>query len=276
MKNLLLVLLVIFTASSCGEDKLKNEEKVFNSGDVIVKDGKGNNDTIPFKCTGCEENLTELDFKRVIDESVDLTKETMKYPRSFIPTKLDITLIKEDSLFWFDSSEKIDSVITVIAESNFIAKNGYGNELEGDGVISFTIVDGVIRDISEDIKLPELNFEKGYINRSLSASHNDKFIKITPTKEGMISAVSNISCVDENAILAILLEGTDENVTITSWNDFNCDGIMLFDGFDKNDIELLKTHQVNGVGVITDGERTSVSIPKNKKTYFKELFTLIQ
>ena len=133
VKLIMVSLFILATMISCGDSKQEQvsvEVKVLNSGEISVKNGRDEVDTISFNCIGCSENLTMGQFNDIVEESVELTKQGLKYPLSFIPKELEITIIKEDSLYMFSSGKKLDNTFTVISSSKYIAKNGYGNELE--------------------------------------------------------------------------------------------------------------------------------------------------
>lgn len=282
MKKVQLIMMGLFTLVtmfSCNSSKSEDstvEEKVLNSGEVSVKNGKDEVDTISFTCIGCSENLTIGQFNDIVNESNKLTKESLKYPLSFIPKELEITIIKEDSIYMVGSGKKFENTFTVISSSKYIAKNGYGNELEGDGSVSFNLVDGKIKDISDNIKLKDLKFDDKYINRSLTGFYKNDFIKLTPTKRKSLIIESSISCVDEGAKFIITLDNKDETEIELggSYNDFNCDGMAYFNWFNSAQIDKLKTNNIKYLYIYSRGESSMAVISKNQSDYFKQLFNL--
>jgi hypothetical protein len=272
MKTLILSLLTMLIIS-CGSNGSKTEEKnVLNEGTTIVENGKGLNDTIPFKCIGCKENLSLEMFEKVKNESSKIAKNNLNNPLSFIPQSMDIVLIKEDSLYSFETNKKIDSVITVLTTYKYIGQNAYGTEMSSEQLISFYLVNGLISDISESVKLEDLKFEEKSINRTLSLSYNTSFIEIIPTKDKSLIVKSSVSCVDEGTWLLIKLLNGDE-IKLVSWNDFNCEGTSYFRWFTKQQIEKLKTNKIESISVVDD-KSVAVIVPKNKSDYFIQLLNL--
>lgn len=283
MKKVQLMMVMLFTLVtmfSCSDSDNSNtteqEEKVLNSGEISVKNGKDEVDTISFTCVGCSENLTMSQFNKIVNESMDLTKNTLKYPLSFIPKQLEITIIKEDSLYMYDNGKKLENTLTVISQSKYIAKNGYGNELEGDGLVSFNLVNGEVKDISNDIKLEDLKFDEKYINRRLTGTHKYDFIRVTPTKSKSLIVESSLSCVDEGAKFTITLNDKEETEIELggSYNDFNCDGLTYFNWFKSSQIEKLKSINIKYLYIYSRGESVMVQVPKNQSDYFKQLFNI--
>ncbi len=272
MKTLILSLLTMLIIS-CGSNGSKTEEKnVLNEGTTIVENGKGLNDTIPFKCIGCKENLSLEMFEKVKNESSKIAKNNLNNPLSFIPQSMDIVLIKEDSLYSFETNKKIDSVITVLTTYKYIGQNAYGTEMSSEQLISFYLVNGLISDISESVKLEDLKFEEKSINRTLSLSYNTSFIEIIPTKDKSLIVKSSVSCVDEGTWLLIKLLNGDE-IKLVSWNDFNCEGTSYFRWFTKQQIEKLKANKIESISVVDD-KSVAVIVPKNKSDYFIQLLNL--
>lgn len=254
----------------CGEKSKK--EIVLNEGTVIVQNGKGLNDTIPFTCVGCQENLSFEMFEIVKNENAKRAKDNLINPLSFKSVSMDIVIIKEDSLYDFETNEKIDSVLTVITKYQYIGQNAYGTEISGGHTISFYLVNGLIEDISENIKLENLKFEDEIINRNLYLSHEDGFIDILPTEGKSLIVNTSIGCVDEGTMLFIKLLNGDE-IKLNSWNEFNCDGISYFRLVAKEDIEKLKYSPIERISVVDD-EYIGISVPKNNSDYFIQLINL--
>lgn len=272
----LFTLVTMFSCNNSKDEYSTTKETVLNSGEIFVKNGKDEVDTIPFTCTGCSENLTVNQFNTIVEHSVKLTKESLKYPLSFIPKELDLTIIKEDSLYMVGTNKKFDNTFTIISSHKYIGKNSYGNELEGDGLVSFNLVDGKIKDITDEIKLKDLKFDGKYINRSLNGFHKTDFIKLTPTIQKNILIESSITCVDEGAIFTIIFNNKEESEIklAGSFNDFNCDGVAYFKWFSNSQIEKLKTTDIKYLYIYSRGESVMVPISKNQNDYFKQLFNL--
>lgn len=277
LKLSMLFSIVSIGAVSCSESATeKNKEKeVINEGVFPVENGKGEIDTIPFKCYGCKENLTYKLFEDVMKESSKQAKEGLNNPLSFVPVKMEIYVTNQDSLFSFETGEKIDSVLNIINNYEYIGKNAYGTEMGGEQIISFTLVDGTVKDISEDIKLDELKFNDELINRSLSIYDKNEFIRFTPTLKKSLIVVSSLSCVDENATFMVTLEN-DEDVNLKSWNDFNCDGNAYFDWYSKSQIEKLKEHKMKYLFISSRNNSVMIRVPKNESDYMQKLIDLYE
>ena len=280
MKKLTSISMILLSSTmffySCNNtNSTKKTAKVTNSGKIMVENGKGVKDTINFKCTGCEENIKNIElFNKVINEANLLTKNTLKYPLSFVPKSVDLTVIKEDSLYYFENNKKIENVILVIAKYVYIAKNAYGNELEGDAIISFYIKDDKVTNLANEIKLENLSFDDKYINRSLYGYGKiSKYIEFTPTKDKSIIVKSSLSCVDEGSWFQITLEN-DEEIDLKSWNDFNCEGTSYFRWFNKSQIDKLKASKIKYLYIYSRGESVMVSVTKNESDYFQQLIDL--
>lgn len=272
MMTLMMCSLTIFIVS-CGSSVTSKEDlKVKNEGTCIVENGKGVNDTIPFKCIGCAENLNIDMFNDVIKESTKIAKNNLYNPLSFKPVSMDIVIVKEDSIYSFETNKKIDSVLTIITTYKYIGQNAYGTELSGEQLISFTLVNGKVSDISEDIKLEDLRFDGEYINRSLSISYNDKFIEFIPLKDKNIIVKSSVSCVDKGSWLLIELLNGDK-IKLISWNDFNCNGTSYFRWFSKAQIEKINKSKIKSISLVDD-ESVSFIVPKNKSDYLQQLLKL--
>lgn len=272
VKVMIMTLMTMFIIS-CGSKSSKDIEfKVVNDGKTIVENGKGVMDTIPFNCIGCVENLDYNMFDDVIKESSKIAKNNLNNPLSFKPISMNIVIVKEDSLYNFDNGKKLDSVITVITTYEYIGQNAYGTELSGEKILSFTLVSGIIKDISNDIKLKDLKFEDKDINRVLSITHNNEFITIIPTEKKSIIVKSSVSCVDKGTWLLIKLVN-DEEIKLVSWNNFNCDGTSYFDWFSTQQINKLKSNKIKFISVV-DKKSTVVFVPKNKSDYFQQLIKL--
>jgi len=265
----------MFFYSCNNTNSTKETAKVTNSGKITVENGKGEKDTINFQCIGCEENIKTIElFDKVINEANLLTKNSLNYPLSFVPKSVNLTVIKEDSLYYFANNKKIENVILVIATYIYIAKNGYGNELEGEALNSFYIKDDKVTDLANEIKLENLSFDDKYINRSLAGyGESSKFIEFTPTKAKSIIVKSSLSCVDEGSSFQITLEN-DEEINLKSWNDFNCDGTSYFRWFTNSQIDKLKASKIKYLYIYSRGESVMVSVPKNKSDYFQQLIDL--
>lgn len=275
-KTISLFLIYGLILASCSGATDEEKLKVLNKGEVIVANGKDVKDTIKYSCIGCEENLSDVTiFNKIVNEATDRMRNGLKYPLSFIPKGLELTIIKEDSLYSFSTNNKINDVLLIIADNKYIAKNGYGNELEGESTKSFYVQNGKIKDLKDDIKLPDLEIKDENINRDLTiySVDNEKSIQIIPTIKKSLIVISTLRCVDEGSWLVIKLSNEKE-VKLVSWNDFNCEGTSYFNEFNKEQIVELTSNKVKSI-MIVDEEGISCEVPKNQSDYFQQLVKLL-
>jgi hypothetical protein len=265
-------------ASSCNENGNKKQEavkEVKNEGLINVENGRGEIDTISFKCYGCRENLDYNLFETIVKESSSKAKNNLNNPLSFVPVKMEIYINKEDSIYSFETGEKIENVLKVINNYEYIGKNAYGTEMGGEQIISFRLVDGRIKDIANDIKLEDLKFVDKYINRNLVLTDKNDFISFTPTQKKSIIVQSSLNCVDEKATFMITLEN-DEEINLYSWNDFNCDGNSYFKWFNKSQLEKLSASKVKYLYIYSRNNSVMIRVPKNESDYFQQLIKLYE
>jgi len=269
---LIFVSITLFSFSNC---KPKVDNSVKDSGTAIVLNGKGETDTVPYICGGCKEYLDKSSFNKIVTISTEETKKLMNFPRTFIPLKMRISIVKEDSIFHYDTNERFEGVFRVITNYYYAAKNAYGTETEGDTYVSFyTDTLGNVSRIENFIKLPTLNFNGDGVNRNLILYGDDgDYIKIDVNKKSLL-VTSSVSCIDRGTWLTFYLDN-DEKFHLTSWNDFNCDGYSFFYWFDKSQIYLLKTHKVKFIS-ITDKKSAFCPVPDNEQEYFLQLVNLYE
>lgn len=273
MKKLSIVLVVVtlFTFSNC---KPKVDNSVKDTGTAIVLNGKGEADTISYTCVNCEELLDKSSFEKIVTTSTEETRKLMKFPRSFIPLKMEITVGKKDSIFHYETDEKIDGVFRVITKYYYAAQNVYGTEAEGDTYVSFyTDTIGNVKNIENLIKLSPLCIEGDGVDRELATYGKEgDYIKVSVYKRYLV-VYSSLSCVDEGASLTIHFEN-EEKFNLTSWNDFNCDGRSMFYWFNKTQSESLKKHKVKYISIYSRGNLSFCSVPENEQDYFMQLVDL--
>lgn len=272
MKTLkIMALLMCSLLFSCENNPL-TKKTLDNQGTTIVKNGRDVNDTVTYKCVGCSENFSTELFDQLVQENTIKAKNNLVNPLSFEPVSMDIVVMKLDSLYDFETNKKIDSVVNVLTTYKYIGKNAYGTEQSVEQVIEVTFVNGVMRDLSNEIKLPQLKFDGKYINRTLSIYSKSSYIEIIPTKDKNIIVKSSTSCVDEGTWLLIELDNGEE-LKLVSWNDFNCEGNSYFYWFSKSQIEKLKSHRITMISIV-DKNSISIVVPKNKSDYFQQLVSL--
>lgn len=271
MKNFLFLILILFLFG-CRTDLTKTNV-VSDTGMVVVKNGRGELDTINYTCSGCENLLTPEVFNKITNESTEKAKKNLNNPLSFLPVSINLSISKEDSIISFSDNKKIDSVLSVLVNYEYIGKNAYGTEMGGEQTIILNVVKEEIKDISCDIKLKDLKFEDTYINRTLSGANGSDFIEMIPTKEKFLIVKSSISCVDEGTLFILTLDN-GERLELTSWNDFNCVGDSYYYFFNKSQISLLQKHKIEFLSLITSGKSLAVPINKNQSDYIQQLLKL--
>jgi hypothetical protein len=290
MKKVFLLSVVVFFIVSCGNKLVKNE------GIISVKNGKGEDCKISYICKGCEENGIE---KEAFDSvSVYITKETrngLKYPLSFVPVKFSITVEKKDSVYYYDTNEKIENLHTVDYSYDYIAKNAYGNELEGNETGIVYLINGLPADLSDKIRLDSLSiiYEKDelcILNRSLFISDgDDEYIHITPYirsvdkkymgyfigKKGdvFLQIKSSYTCVDKDAELKFELDN-GEKLIFQSQNDYNCDGKAYY-VLSKGDVSKFKNNKLRFVFMYYKKTIGSY-VAYNKTDYFQQLAKIVE
>jgi len=272
--HLIPILFMAATIFSC-TDPTETKE-IANIGKSTLKNGKGDMDTITYECKGCKEHIhSQQLFDYILNHASELTKKSLNFPLSYLPKSMELTIEKENSLVDVDNKKKMKDIFSVSAKIKYIAKNAYGNELEGESVQSFYLKGNQLVDISNDIQLPPLQYVDGTANRPLMAQEEEEtgIIELTPVKEKGIIVKSTVGCVDKGAKLELTLTN-GVKIEMSSWNDFNCDGLSYFYWFGKNEIQMLTASKVKSLFFYSDGEAILADIPKNQRDYFFQLFQL--
>lgn len=272
--SLLISLLVLFF--SCKNSNKEKLEKVKDSGKVIVENGKGEPDSINYKCVGCEKYIKDISIlNNIIKESTLRTKNQLNFPLSFIPKNLELSVLKEDSLFYYNNNKKIENTFQIIAKCNYIAKNGYNNELEGNAILSFYLKDNKIEKIEDVIKLEKLEFWGKNINRNLYliSSNDNAFIEIKAENDKTLCIVSSFGYVSDNTWLKINFEN-DEILQLLSTNNYISNTNAWFGPLGKKDIKQLKVNKIKSVSFVDGEKEISCSVPINNSDYFIQLVNL--
>lgn len=274
---LFIPLFIVLIFSSCSNATSSNDEteKVQNSGKVVVENGSGKKDTVSFTCIGCAELLkTTKEFDMLIKEASTQTKTSLNFPLSFVPKDINLTLIKADTLISVKTKEKLKNVVKVIVEYKYIAKNAYGNELEGDDFQFFYLQDSKIAELEDEIQLEPLAYVDGSINRTLELLDHRKTesMSLFPGTDGAVLLISSLGCVDEGTWLLLGLENGEE-IKLISWNDFNCDGKSFFKGFTAAQKEKLKTNRLKTITIVDD-KSMICSVPLNQADYWQQVLSL--
>ncbi|MEI7424308.1 MAG: hypothetical protein WCK18_19555 [Prolixibacteraceae bacterium] len=275
LATLFLVLgsLSVLVFSSCAKKEQKNV--VTNNGKVLVENGRGKMDSIRFNCTGCAEKIKDSTlFNAVIKTLTSDAKNSLKYPLSFVPTSLTINIFDRDSVFYFDYNKKIDSLKLVFSKYNYIAKNAYGTEIEGSCDLSLHLKGNSIVNIDGEIRLEKLKFNEKVINRNLYlySKSDDASVEIIPVTNKYLILNSSSKCVDKGSALTISFVNGEE-LEITSWNDFNCEGNSYFKPFNAKQVAILKKEKIKNI-CFSAKEVVCYRVPKNKSDYFIQLMNL--
>lgn len=274
---LFIPLFIVLIFSSCSNSPSSNDEteKVQNSGKVVVENGAGKKDTVSFTCIGCAELLkTKEEFDMLIKEASTQTKTSLNFPLSFVPKDINLTLIKADTLISVKTKDKLKNVVKVIVEYKYIAKNAYGNELEGDDFQFFYLQDSKIAELEDEIQLEPLAYVDGSVNRTLELLDHRKTesMSLFPGTDGAVLLISSLGCVDEGTWLLLGLENGDE-IKLISWNDFNCDGRSFFKGFTAAQKEKLKANRLKTITIVDD-KSMICSVPLNQADYWQQVLSL--
>jgi hypothetical protein len=272
INSLLIITLLLFFSCS---NKNGQNKIIDNNGKMVVLNGKGISDTVLFQCLGCKENIKDTSvFNSIFREASLRVKNKLSYPLSFDPVRIEITTTVKDSLIDVSSNKLISNVLSVIAKYFYTAKNGYGNELEGNSYVSFYFKDSKIEEIEDKIKLDSLQFNDKIINRTLSlyTPNEDASIEIIPSRDKSLIVITSLNCVDENAWLVIKLEN-DTEIRLTSWNDFNCEGRAYFNKLSASQQKQLASSPVKFISFV-DKKSVSCIVPPNEKDYFIQLISL--
>ncbi len=249
--------------------------KLKDTGTVVVKNGKGENDTINYTCTGCMVNIKDTNsFNPIVKELTNDTRNALNFPLTFVPKSIDLTVVKQDSSYNYQTNKKIEGLSLLTGSYSYVAKNAYGTEIEGKRNLTKFLISGVIVDEEDQIKLDSLKFDgSDLINRELLAVRSDgEFISFLPLKNKTFDVRSSLSCVDKGTSFTITLDN-DEEISLQSWNDFNCKGTSYYDAFSPAQFKKLSEHKIKTISVYY--EKTIVCmVPDNCKDYFMQLTKL--
>lgn len=278
LSTTLILYLSIFIA--CNKQKEK-ENIVLDNGTIAVVNTKGTSDSIVYTCIGCSLNIKDTTaFNSIITEIATRTKDNLKFPLTFMPIELNLTVGTHDSLYYFDTNQKIENLIGISYSFKYIGKNAFGNEIEQESHSLIYLKDNQIIDLENEIKLKKLAIDtvsKGlFINRSFSIFGKDgDFVEIIPYVERKAYMVtSSLNCVDEGTWLYITLEN-DENVKLSSFNNFNCEGRLSFSDLKPSQVALLKQYKIKEISIMSDSGNMGCTVPKNKSDYFIQLMNLL-
>lgn len=273
VKMMMMALMMSFVFVSCGDGgvNLENDISVSNKGTVFVENGQNKKDTVVYTCLGCNENLKNIsELEIIINESSNIIKGNLNVPPSFLPKKMDISIVREDSLYNFSDNKKIKNTFTVVVKYNYTAQNIYGTELAGEQIISFYLQNGKIVDLDSKIRLDKLEYNDGNINRNLYLTSKYGEMLIIPCEDGDL-IVKTDGCVDEGSWLIFTLKNKKE-IKLVSWNDFNCKGSSYFK-INSNQVSQLKSSSVDLISFLDD-KTITCRVPENQSGYFIEWINL--
>lgn len=276
MKRTLCALFLATIALALFTECSKSPSFIPNTGKVVVLNGQGKYDTITYTCDNCDSLLSDTAlFHSVVRKANEEAKNSLKFPRTFVPEKIELNIIRKDGIELVTTDKLLDSVLVFDVKSKFIGKTAMGVEKDSESESRIFSKDGKIIDVENNIKLDSLAFIDNLINRGLLLyDESYEYIHIIPYKNGTIIVLSSLGCVDENSGLHIMLENGDI-VRRYSWNDFNCEGKSYFNGFNINDLEILRKNQIEMVRFSSDDKSLSFFPANNQKDYFIQLSKLI-
>jgi hypothetical protein len=268
------------------------EGSIKDKGKITIKNGKNEDITIPYECTDCEKNAIDKQmFTIIINEIANSTKNNLRYPLSFVPSNITLKIYNEDNLKYYDTKRSVGKAISVKSTIYYIAKNGFGNELDGKNEDFFYIRNSSVdRELPKKIELKPLALEAGlygstYINRELLMSNEGyEFIQISPDinykKDGinLIVKSSNEEIWQSYTTLNFKFlygeKAYDNDIILESTDDTNEDNSLSYYNLTKEQIEILKNNKLAGVGIRKFSNSIYCPIDDNLRTYFKEYFSL--
>lgn len=280
MKKYLPILLLLILTYSCGEkSSTSGESEVKNSGTLKLKNGKDEIVDVKYGCIGCKEYLKDIkEFDKVIEYINEFRKDYLKYPLSYIPRNLQIKITKGDSLKYYNTGKNIEGLLLIRCQMNYIAKNGYGNELEDDSDDLLYYLNGSFKDLDEEIELPKLAEDtyEGAVNRDLIVYDNStgESIRLVAflSQDGFLLEIDG--CVEEGAGIYFSLEG-EEPMRFSNVAKFNCKGTSVINNFTKSQVEKLKTKKLKYIAVYKNRtDRVLGSVNENEQDYLMQFFEL--
>lgn len=260
-----------------GCNSITNSKKKFtNNGVTTVINGRNAIDSLRYTCDSCSEILNDKSvFDTVIFIASAEAKGILKNKLSFRPISVDLTVIRQDSVY-YTSGKRIDSLVAVLAKYKCIGKNGYGVEDEVESTSVIYLINNNVTNLDGKIKKDPLTLQSsGVVSRNLTLYGDDGSITIQPVKNnGNIHLIvtTDESCV-ENARLTITFND-DDKITITSWNKFNCNSTSYFQ-LNSSHLELLKAKPIHYV-TFSEDDLVFCSVPENQKDYFVQYVSLIK
>jgi hypothetical protein len=268
------------------------EGSIKDKGKITIKNGKNEDITIPYECTDCEKNAIDKQmFTTIINEIANSTKNNLRYPLSFVPSNITLKIYNEDNLKYYDTKRSVGKAISVKSTIYYIAKNGFGNELDGKNEDFFYIRNSSVdRELPKKIELEPLALEAGlygskYINRKLFMSNEGyEFIQISPDinyeKDDikLIVKSSNEEIGQSYTTLNFKFlygeKAYDNDIILLSTDDTNEDNSLSYYNLTKEQTEILKNNKLAGVGIRKFSNSIYCPIDDNLRAYFKEYFSL--
>lgn len=256
-----------------------------------MKNGKNETVTVPYERTDLSNfSINKKIFQVIIDEIRNKTIGTLKHPLSFNPSNIVIDIYPSDNLKYSETKKNVGPVIYVKSTIYFSAKNGFGNEIEGENFDVFYVKNGIVnRELSKQIELTPLKLDVSsglsFINRKLLAI-NDKFefIQITPTltinNDGIYLIVKSPLERDvfnrEIYFFFTYEAGLNNDIKFSLRENYstNEDKTISYYDLSKEQINVLKKRKLSGMRIENYSESVYCSVDENMQTYFIEFFSL--
>lgn len=275
MKRIMSAFIILLLGSGCS-GLSSSKTKFNNDGVTSVLNGRNEIDSLEYSCDSCYEILQDRAvLDTIISVATSEAKARLRNKLSFRPLSLRMYVAREDSLYYV-SGNKIDSLVSVVAEYKCIGKNGYGVENEVESTSIIYLVNNKIVDLIGKIRRPPLAFrEKGVVSRKLSLFDDDGELIIQPVDlNGSIHLIvtTDETCV-EDARLTISTKD-DNEITLKSWNKFNCDNTSYF-RLTKSQLEILNSSTIKYISFSED-KLIFCAVPENDQDYFIQYTRLLK
>ncbi len=272
--NTLLKIILFLNILSC--NNLSNSKAKFsNTGATLVLNGRNEVDSLKFSCDSCYEILQDKTvFDTIISVVTSDAKNTLRNKLSFKPISVDLTIIRQDSVY-YTSGKPIDSLVAVIAKYKCIGKNAYGVENEVESTSLTYLINKKVANLEGKIKKSPLSLaKKGIVSRNLLLYTDDgTTMTIQPVilNDGIhLIVTTDQSCVEDSKLNITL--ANDEEISIKSWNKFNCNSTSYF-RISPSSSEKLMTNPIKYIS-FSDDNLVFCSIPENEKDYFVQFVSL--
>lgn len=283
--NTICFLLTAYIVVSCSSSN-SDSKPVENANKVTLKNGNNEEKQFDLNCLGCSDISNSKVKDLVIKTNKELT-DLLYVPDSYIPDRVETTVIKIDTAKHYKTNEPIKDLIQVLIKIDYTSENRLGKKLSGDFINTYFLINGEIDfEVENNIKLPELKFEENEtydkngnssiekkINRQLIGYHGDESIRIYPVDDNYIGFNTTLGCIDYKDVFKITLDN-DKDINLETANEFNCEGGGLVKLSDKV-FEILKNNPVKYIYLNNGSKSLMIALKNNESDYFQQLAELL-